>query len=268
VTWFSARNASLAAKDLAEGVTSVHIWATLGWQEIRQRYRRQKIGPFWLTISTGVMLGAMGPLYGRLFNLDISTYFAYLASGFVVWQLVAGTVSDSCQVFIATESIIKQIRLPLSIHVLRLVWRNLIVFAHNLIIVAAVLALYPPPKLGWHVLMLPFSLLVIAVNAVWVGIFLGMMCARFRDIPQIVTNLVQVFFFLTPVLWQPELLGRHTWAADINPFYHFLELVRAPLLGDGPSLKTWSAVVAMTLFGWSGTFLLFSRYRARIAYWV
>lgn len=268
MSWLSARYAVPAITDLREGLLGMHVWATLGWQEIRQRYRRQKIGPFWLTISTGVMIGAMGPLYGRLMNIDLATYFSYLAVSFIVWQLLASLVTDACQVFIATESIIKQIRLPLSIHVLRLVWRDFIIFAHNLIILVPVLAFFPPPSLGWGLLLLPVGLFLLWLNALWVALFLGMLCARFRDVPQIVASVVQVCFFLTPVLWKVEMLGRHAWAAKLNPFFHFLELVRGPLLDGGIPGDTWLAVALITVAGWSATFFLFARFRARIAYWV
>src|SRR4030095_1787042 len=138
----SKRNMALAAGDLREGFTNVPVWGMLGWQEIRQRYRGSTLGPFWLTISTGAMISGMGPLYGRLFNQDISSYFPYMAVSFVIWALIAGLVNESCAAFISTESIIKQIKLPFSVYVLRLVWKNLIIFAHNFLIIVAVLLIF------------------------------------------------------------------------------------------------------------------------------
>jgi ABC-2 type transport system permease protein len=122
--------------------------------------------------------------------------------------------------------------------------------------------------LDWHVLLMPVGVLFIAVNGIWVGIFLGLLCARFRDIPQIVSSLVQVAFFLTPIMWQPGMLGRNRWAAAWNPFYHFLEVVRAPLVAHSTNWFSWAVVLGITVVGYSATFLLFARFRARIAYWV
>lgn len=262
-----SKNLTLALKDMHDGIASIYIWPMLGWQEIKQRYRRSMLGPLWLTISTGAMIAGMGPLYGRLFNQDISTYFPYLATSLVVWQLIAGLINDCCNAFIAAEGYIKQIKLPLSIHVLRVVWRNLIVFGHNLLIVALVLAWYQPGSLRD----LPIAVVgigLVALNGFWLGILLGLLCARFRDIPQIVTSLVQVALFLTPVMWHASMLGKYIWAAEINPLYHFLEIVRAPLLGQHPELLTWYAVIGITVAGYAVTLLVFSRFRARIAYWV
>src|SRR6267378_3103937 len=102
------RSLQLAIKDMKDGLLNVHIWTVLAWQEIKQRYRRSVLGPFWLTISTGALVGGMGPLYGRLFGLDISTYFPYLAISFVVWLFLAGIISDACTAFISAEGFIKQ----------------------------------------------------------------------------------------------------------------------------------------------------------------
>jgi ABC-2 type transport system permease protein/lipopolysaccharide transport system permease protein len=260
-------NFQLALTDLAEGVSAVHIWAPLGWQEVKQRYRRSILGPFWLTISTGVLLTVMGPLYGKLFNQDVSSYFLYLAVSFIAWQLFSSYISDACNAFIGAEGFIKQIRLPLSVYVMRIVWKNLIFFLHNLVFLLLVLA-YFRPSLGLDLILVPVGLFVFMVNALWIGIVLGLVSARFRDIPQIIGNVVQVFFFLTPVLWQPGMLGRHAWTVNLNPFYHFLEIIRTPLMGAGVNWLSWAAVGAITFAGFAVMAPFFARYRARIAYWV
>jgi ABC-type polysaccharide/polyol phosphate export permease len=257
----------LAIRDFKEGLVSIHIWPMLGWLEIKQRYRRSLLGPFWLTISTGAMIAGMGPLYGRLFSLDIANYFPYLAVSFIAWLFIANIFNDACMVFISAEGFIKQMKAPLTVYVLRMVWKNLIILGHNVIIVAAVL-LFWPPALDWHVLLVPLGVLLLAVNSIWLGAFLGLLCARFRDIPQIIGSLVQVAFFLTPVMWRPEMLKGSQWAADWNPFYHFLEVVRGPLVSGATNWFSWAVVLGITVAGYGAALLLFARYRARIAYWV
>jgi ABC-type polysaccharide/polyol phosphate export permease len=214
-----------------------------------------------------VLIAGMGPLYGRLFGQDLSDYFPHLAVSFVVWMLLASLMNEGCTCFTAAEGFIKQARMPLTIHVLRVVWKNLIIFFHHALILFVVLAFYPPP-LSWGMALLPVAILAIALNALWLGLLLGMLCARFRDIPLIIQSVVQVMFFLTPVLWKPELLGRHAWAAEWNPLNHLLEIIRAPLLGRGVPALSWYAVILMTLAGFTVTMWVFARYRARIAYWV
>lgn len=260
-------NLSLALKDLFTGLMCFHIWSTLAWQEIRLRYRRSTLGPLWLTLSTGIMVGTMGPLYGKLFGQPIGNYFVYLAVSIVTWTLISQSILECCNAFIGAEGFIKQIKLPLSLHVFRVVWRGLIVFAHNLAVIAVVFVFLPPP-FGASVLLFPLGVLIVAVNAVWVGVVLGLICARFRDFPQIVSSLVGIAFFATPIMWQPAMLGKHAWKVNFNPFYHAMEMIRGPLLGAPPHIVSWIAMLVITIGGYSLMLWLFSRYRARIAYWV
>lgn len=260
-------NLSLALQDLKSGIGSIYIWPMLGWLEIKQRYRRSVLGPFWLTLSSGVMIAGMGPLYSRLFNLDLSTYLPFLATSLILWTMITGLINESCQVFIAAEGFIKQIKLPYTVHVMRVIWRNMIIFAHNLIVIAVVLLIFPP-SWGWHLLLFPLAILLIAVNAIWLGLLLGLLCARFRDIPPIVGSLLQVTFFLTPVMWKPEMLGRYQWTLAWNPLHYFLEIVRAPLLGQAFDPQIWAGAAVITIGGYALMLAMFSRFRARIPYWV
>jgi ABC-type polysaccharide/polyol phosphate export permease len=258
---------TLVLRDLKDGLLGIHVWPTMAWYEIRQRYRRSALGPFWLTISTGVLVAAMGPLYGRLFGQEVSSYFPFLAVGFIVWQLIAALMNDGGQVFIAAEAYIKQVRMPFTVHVLRMVCRNAIIFVHHLVIVVLIFIAYPV-HLGWPVLLVIPGLALLFANGVWLGLMLGMLCARFRDIPPIVQSVVQVAFFITPIMWKREMLGEHAWAADANPLYHLIEVVRAPLLGQMPATVSWLAAIGLTIVGFALTLPVFARYRARIAYWL
>ena len=257
----------LALRDLRDGILSVHVWSLLAWQEIKQRYRRSTLGPFWLTVSTGVMVASMGPLYGRLLGQDMSSYLAYLGLGIIIWSLIAGLINESCTAFIAAGGYIQQLKLPLTVHIMRVVYRNLIIFAHNVVIIVLLLVIYQP-TFGWSLLLFPVAVLLIAINGIWTGILFGLLCARYRDIPQVVTSLVQVAFFLTPVIWKKEMLGRYRWAADMNPLTYFLEIVRAPLLNGTVIVTDWLMVFAITAAGFAVALATFSRFRARIAYWI
>ena len=151
--------------------------------------------------------------------------------------------------------------------VYRKVWAEFIILAHNsavYVVVAVVFAIWPGAA---GLLVLP-GLVLIALNAIWVGLLFGMVGARFRDVPQIVTSLMRVAFFLTPVIWKPEMLGARVGLVDLNPFYHFIELLRAPLQGQVPAALTWAVVVGVTIAGWLVTYLFFRRFRHRIPYWV
>lgn len=253
--------------DLLDGIKSYNIWTILGWYDIRQRYRRSTIGPLWITLSLTITVATMGTLYGKLFHQDIHSYLPFLTSGMVIWSLVSTTINESTSVFVNLGGIIHQIRLPLTIHVLRMMVRNLVIFFHNLLVVLAVSIIFHVP-IGWSLLLFPPALLLFAANALWVGFILGALCARYRDVAQIITNLVQVLFFLTPVMWRPESLGAHAWISKLNPLTQFFDLLRDPLLGSISPLFSWLYVIMVTIIGWGLTIILFSKFRARVAYWV
>jgi len=145
--------------------------------------------------------------------------------------------------------------------------RNAIIAAHSLPLIAVVLALtgaIPGPE---ALLAIP-GLVLIAVNACAVGLFLGMICARFRDIPQIVTNIMQLAFFLSPVLWKPQLLGPASAWLPLNPFFAVMETVRGPLVEGGASALVWAAALAYTALSCTLAMIFFVRFRGRIAFWV
>ena len=258
---------ALALFDLVQGARARHLWHLLGWQDIRQRYRRSVLGPFWLTLSMGALVGALGTLYGMLFKVEIAVYVPHLALGFIVWALISGVITDGCGVFINAERIIKQVGLPLSVHVYRLLWRNLLILFHNaavFVVVAAIFGVWP----GWSGLLALPGLLLLCLNGLWAVLLFGIVSARFRDVPPIVASIVRICFFVTPIIWMPELVPQRAMVLEFNPFYHLVEVVRAPLLGKVPGLGSWIAVVSMTIGGWILAFAFFRRYRWRIAYWV
>jgi ABC-2 type transport system permease protein/lipopolysaccharide transport system permease protein len=239
----------------------------MGLHDIRQRYRRSFIGPFWITLSMGIMVGALGLLYGTIFKQDMHDSLPFLAAGFISWGLISTLITDGTRVFISAEGLIRQLPAPLSLHVYRLLWGNLITFAHHIwiyVLVAIWFGLNP----GWTALVAVPALFLLLLNAFWMALLLGLLSARFRDIPLVVASVVQVMFFITPVIWKPEMLPGRALILDLNPFHHLVEIIRAPLLGQLPALENWLAVFIITVVGWALALWFFSAFRWRLAYWV
>jgi ABC-type polysaccharide/polyol phosphate export permease len=253
--------------DIWKGWQSRALWGTLGLHDVRQRYRRSTLGPFWITISMGVMVLALGLLYGRIFGQDLHEYLPFLAAGFVVWGLISAMILGGSQAFIMAEGMIRQLNAPISVYAFRQVWSALIAFAHNIWIYLAV-AWWYGTDIGWHSLLAIPALLLVLVNGLWITIFFGLLSARFRDVPLIVESVVQVLFFLTPVIWRPEMLPGRALLLHLNPFYHMVEILRLPMLGHTPAGENWLAVALIAVLGWAVTLFFFSAYRWRIAYWV
>lgn len=260
-------HAQTAWSDLVEGATRSWMWTTLALQDIKLRYRGSILGPFWLTISTIVMVGAIGAIYSRLFGMNLSNYLPYLTIGLVVWQFVASVVTEGCDTFLRVESVIQQVPIPFSIQAFRAVCRNLIVLAHNFVIVPIVLLIFRP-ELNWTALESLLGITLLTLNAFWVTILLGMISTRFRDIPPIVANFLQVLFFATPVFWPLEAAGSLKPLLALNPGFAAIDVIRAPLLGEPVVPSSWVILIAATLLGSAATFAIFARFRTRIAYWI
>ncbi len=166
---------------------------------MRQRYRRSSLGPFWLTMSTGMTIGTIALVFGQIFKSAASEFVPFLAIGIIVWNLIAAVVTDACSGFISAESIIRQLPIPLFVHVLRVIWRILLILAQNLVILPLVL-LAVGKTVQWQALLALPGLALAVLNLTWAALILSILCARYRDLPQIVASAVQVVFYLTPII--------------------------------------------------------------------
>src|SRR5258708_17374879 len=129
-TWSSLLRAG--REDRIGGLGFWRIWWLVAVGDIRQRYQRSLLGQFWLTISMGVTIGAIGFVYSVLFQQDMATYLPFLGVGIVCWGLISGIVTDGCGAFRLSAAIIVQSRLPRSWFVYPILLLNLICFDHTL----------------------------------------------------------------------------------------------------------------------------------------
>lgn len=260
----------LAATDLEDGARLWRLVWALALADIKLRYRGSALGPFWLTISSGVQIGAMAFVYAGLFRVDIRQYLPFLAVSIILWNFLSSLITEGCTCFSQSDALIKGARMPFTVHAARSVVRNTIVLAHNIVVVVAVLVIMDVDGSFYSLAVIPaFCLWVI--DAFAISLLLGAFCARFRDVPQIVASMMQVAFFVTPVMWSTSILENHSRAELLiryNPFFYMLEILRAPLLGTpvtaDVALRALFISAAILIVSWIG----FARARGRVAYWV
>ena len=258
----------MAGRDLYRSVRGWHVWALLGVSDIRLRYKRSRFGQFWITLSMAFFVAGIGIVYGLLFHQNVHDYIPYLAVNITIWTLIQTTISEGCSAFIDAAPYLRQEALPKSTFIMRVIVRNLISFGHNLIIIPLVFALFLYRPSAVALLAIPGMMLLL------IGIFaastsLAIMCTRFRDMPQIVTNFLQLAFFVTPIMWHVEQLGENRFYIEVlNPFSAFLRVVAEPLLGHVPDARTYLTVVVvlgvLSLIAWP----VFAKFRSRIVYWL
>lgn len=261
----------VAVYDVWSGFLQYRLWLYLAWQDIRQKYSRSVLGPFWLTLSMSVMIVMLAFVYGALFKLPSEVYIPFLSAGLVLWNFISLLILDSCNVFMMAESIIKQSRLPLTTHIFRMIARNLIILAHNLVVVLLVFIFFGKFPDFLDIFMFLFATVLISLNALWMALILGPICTRFRDVGQVVASFVQIVFFVTPVMWMPEILEKNrlgSYLLSLNPFTYFLDVLRGPLLGKVPGIFEWGVVIICMVLGFIATAFFFGRFRNRVAYWL
>lgn len=221
----------IAADDIISGIRNWRMWGRLGWQETKRRYRRTIIGSFWTTLSLSIFIFTLGIVWAQLWKQDPKVYLPFLTAGMLAWWLVSTIITEGCSVFISAEALIKSMPFSYTVLACAVVWRNLIVFFHHLAIFVGVMVYAGVPVTLNTMLILP-GLCLVSFNGIWVAILLGLMCSRFRDIQQIVASVLQISMFVTPIFWEPKQLGdRFARFVDFNPLYHYVDIVRSPLLG-------------------------------------
>ncbi len=265
-------HAQKPGSDLAATARQWRLWLRLSWRDIRGRYRRTVLGPLWTVLGNALMIAGLGLVYSYLWGENVATYLPYFSGGFLAWTLVATTVSESCQAFILNSELIKSTRLPYSAHIARILIRNGIVFLHNIPLHLGVCLFCATPITVSGFLFLPLGLALVIINLGWIGLVLAIACARYRDVTPLVTILLQLAFFMTPIIWSAERLQGNRFLAtlliDANPLHSMIDAVRAPLLGAVPSLVS---IVGLSLSGAVGiavSLALLRRAHPRIAYWL
>lgn len=260
------KRARLSIQDVTDSIKNWKLWTTLAWQDIRLRYRRSALGPLWITISMAVMIYTLGTVYSFLFKTDIATYFPHVASGILIWSFISMSTIELVDTFIESAHFIKQVKLPFTTYILRNLTRNIIVFLHNFLAVCPLLIYYRIPV---HPLAAIGGLCILGCIAFIYGTTLAMLGSRYRDIRQLIQSLLQLIFYITPVMWMPSMLPeRFQFMVKLNPFHQMIELVRAPLMGKLPSLYTYAFTCGLLTIGLAFMFFLLTKVRHRIAFWV
>lgn len=247
-----------------------HIALALGWRDVRQRYRRSIIGPFWLTISMGILIGTIAIIFGGIFKQPLRDFLPFISIGMIFWTFMSTSINDGCICFSSQDAIIKQLPIPLFIHVMRMVWRNTIILMHNILLFMILIVAFKIP-IGMKSLLLIPGFIIVVINICWIGIVLGVICARYRDLPQIINSALQIFFYLTPIMWMTTQFSSDSVAHGLlvfNPFFHLIEIIRAPLLSENIEALNWIVSIAIGITGSILALILFSKYKWRVPYWM
>lgn len=257
-----------AAQDVGGALSRPWLWTRLGWNDVRLRFSGSILGSFWIIANLSLMALALSLVFTGPLGTRWADYLPFVAIGLVLWQCIQGSLNEACNVFVVAAPAIRNSPLPLSIQVLRLLWRNLLILFHNVVVVIVLLAAFrvSPSEALWSVAL---ALPLIAFALFWLCLLLGLLGARYRDVSQIVANLLQILFFLTPVFWPPQAIGPgRGWIVSWNPIFALIDVIRAPLLGTPVAASSWPMVLALSISAAACGFAALALARSRVAYWV
>lgn len=260
----------LAINDIYQSCKKYNLIHELSYNDIKQRYRRTILGPLWISLGIAATILGLGILFGFIFNQKNVSYLPYLAVGMVFWTFISGVISEGCDSFIAMQSVIKQIYLPYSIYVFRVICRNLYLLAHNLIIIIVIFQFFNIEVFNFNIYVIPQFILGI-INLVWMAYILAIISTRYRDINPIINNGLQLIFYLTPIIWMTEQVKDNIYIntfMNYNPFYYIIMALRSIIEGNIMMHTHVWILLIMAIGGFIITFLVFSFSYKRIAFWL
>lgn len=258
-----------AYRDFSTAFGQVYLWGRMGWAEMRGKYRRTSLGPLWSTISLALFIFVIGQVWSRLWGVKTETFMPYVTAGMVSWVLISSLINDGTNCFLKYRTLVYSIKFPLPLIPFAVTWHHFTLFFHNIMVVVLA-GIFYQITLSYSTLLVVPGIILIWMNAVWATTLLGILGARFRDIQIIISSLLQMMIFVTPVFWTYEQLeGRANIVfVKFNPFLHYIEILRKPMLGATPDLHSYAIVIAITILGWMVAFIFYARYKNRITYWL
>lgn len=257
----------LAISDIQKAASQYRIWLQLGLLEVKQRYRRSVLGPWWISLSMLIFILAMGNIFSRLLAQSLAEYIPFFTAGFLLWSFISTSINESTDIFKSNSGFIKQVNLPYNLYILKFLVRNFITLAHNFVVYLLVIGFFRLNP-GWASLLAIPGMILLILNLYWICLIVALISVRYRDMVQVIQTGLQILFFMTPISWMPKLLGEESILVKMNPFVYFLDAIRQPLLGNLPSLNTWIVNSSIAIIGLSGSLLIFSSVRSRIPFWV
>jgi lipopolysaccharide transport system permease protein len=241
----------------------------LGWQDVKQAYRRSALGAFWLTLGVSIQILTIGLVFGLIFRSTLEEFLPFLAVSLILWGFISASITDGASVFIQSEGIIRQLPVNILVHIFRSIWKNFLILSHNILILPVLFLIFLKPP-TWNLLLFLPGFAIVILFLISSIVVLALITTRFRDVQQVLTSLMTVVFYVTPVIWQPSLIpgGTAHLLLGLNPFYHFLQIIRLPILGQAPTFENWALSIAITLIAGLVAYLAAKKYKNRVAYWV
>ena len=258
----------LGWQDLIDGARQWRLCHLLATADMRRRFARSKLGQFWIMLSSAIYISAIGVVWSQLWHQPPQEILPFVAIGMMVWQLISSIINEATTALQSSSNYFLNQYTSTSAILYAVIYRNLFIFVLNMLF-PLLICLALGVQFTAYALMSIVGAVLLIITCTWIAFVIAIFCARFRDIVQIVSSVIQIVFFLTPILWKPELLPPESRAmVDWNPFAVLISIVRDPLLGRPVSAKYWAVACLLAFGGLLVTLPFFGRFRRRVVYWL
>lgn len=257
-------------RELRESFRNPEFWAMSSWLDILVRARKSRLGVFWLMAPALVYVFGLGFFFASMQGRSLMSFAAHVALGAMVFRTLMSTVVGSANVFNASQSFIMDGHVRLTDYLLQSLARAFFDLCMYLPFVFISLVMFKHVQLVGLVLA-PFTLALLYVNALWISVVFSLIGARFPDFGQLLNNASVFLFLLTPIIWYPELMPAESIRGQLmrfNPFYHFVSIFRAPILGEAVEPMTYWFVGVLTVAGLAVATVLYRRYARFVPLWI
>jgi len=207
---------------------AIQIAAALAWSDMRHRYVRSLLGPFWMSIQMAIMVAVLGSVIGHFSNASAVARLPMLALSLTAWTFLNSVVLDATTALQNSASLIKDRALPPVIFMLQCVFRQALFALHNACVPLILWLFLVPKDFGGAVAALP-GLALFVVCTLGLSLVLGAMATRFRDLKPIIESSLTLAFLSSPIIWSPEMIDQRSTVMRLNPLTHLFAIWREPL---------------------------------------
>lgn len=236
-------------RNLAALVRYRGLIQTLVVRDLKARYRGSVLGFFWsffnplllLLVYTFVFTVIMPGMHPE----DVQPYGLFFFVGILPWTWFSSSLSESANVLISGGNLIKKVLFPAEVLPIVSVLANMVHFFLGLPILAAFLVYYQRPLDPVELLWFPVIVLIQAIFSTGMALFLSALTVHFRDIKDILANLLTLWFFSTPIIYSMSMAPeRFRWVLNLNPMAHIIISYQEVLFYVGPH-GHWKWLMAM-----------------------
>lgn len=240
---------------------------TLVINALKTKYKRSKLGLSWSMLNPILNITVVSFVFAQIMGMPYSKFVIFYFSGFLAWTLFSNSLLQSSSSLINNEGLIKKVPINLMIFPLVCIGTGLVEFLLSLIVLTFLL-FFIGLQLTPALLFLPISLLLLVLFTTGVSLIFSVMTAFFRDIAYILTVIMQLWFYLTPVLYPKKfLLDRCKAFSFINPMVTYIDLFRDPIVnGHLPSNASIIMAVSLSVFFIVVGLAVFNKYKTQIIF--